>query len=1028
MLLLPWTNNCLHRISKGALYCLALAITAIVNAQSIPGHKLGSENGIPEVQYIMFAGKDCDGFLWIGTVEGLVRFDGINVKVYNTINSGLADNNIQSDFFEDVSGDVWFTTVKALNRYRRKEDNIESFQFKDENNVLLQKDYRLFYLQPKSNSLWLKVGNRIYVAPVKSPSLAAPIPGIITNSVNFSPELSPNEELMGIYGAPWIVDKGIEYFYKENGNRWKSRTFLKESLFSKKIKPPVVTKISVENDSTAWLLTEKQGIIRFNKHQPSESRQYLPGGLLELSIRDVALVEDNQLALATKEAGLIYFTTDKTEYSFHGSYNQLNSEDKISPGLNSVFIDNEIVVKTTKDGIEYEPVKTTFGSGGVIYLKTTDKVNSIVEDSKGKVWVSTINHGVYRYDLNGVFEAQYKYQLNGITRVPFESISELSVDKKGTVWCLSKEAVSYFDPNKKEWRLVLASEIPKFKLLHFESGKKLVSTSAGMMDLSASSSGYTLTREVELKNHQGYNYITPLKTSNDELFLHLNLNELNIFHWANQRFRDVGNIPFDNQIYGCVETDGGDSVFIGTGNGLVLITSTGDGSFKKLELFQEDWEIGKTSVWQPVLDLNNDLWIPTTKGLWHYGTNSEVLLQYQKEDGLPNTDFSLFGHICASDGKIWLATIKGAIVFQPTALQPYPIPPRLHLESLSLNGTPLHRAEFGGNEMLKLPASTSHTLELKFIGVGYYLPEKTQIRYRLNYYNDESEWLVSGNPADIKLIKLPYGEFELEVQAIGANGNKSPIFTKSIIIPPPIYLRKWFIALSTGLVLLMIYGVFRAYLNMKLRKQKMAHERELAKQEERIRIAGELHDDLGSGLSTILFLAGDIMEEERNKEKKEKLHKVSASASSLFDNMRDIIWALDKEDDSLENLLGRLRNYASQYLKTNQLALDAHWPDEIPACELTGEKRRNILLIVKEALHNIIRHANATNATIRCRVEHGRLFLQIEDNGKGLPDFDHKKKGKGLDNMAKRAENLGGKISFSSMPDKGTSVILEVQL
>ena len=190
---------------------------------------------------------------------------------------------------------------------------------------------------------------------------------------------------------------------------------------------------------------------------------------------------------------------------------------------------------------------------------------------------------------------------------------------------------------------------------------------------------------------------------------------------------------------------------------------------------------------------------------------------------------------------------------------------------------------------------------------------------------------------------------------------------------------------------------------------------------ERKRISTELHDDLGSGLSTIRFLSEIAMSQSKNVESKNQLEKISDMSNDLVDNMRQIVWAMNAEETTLENLIQDLKKYVNDYLDTNNLSLQLQVPETFPNRKLSGESRRNIFLVVKECLHNTVKHVEATVVMFTVEANE-KVKIILKDNGRGFNIEERKNKGNGLTSMSNRMKSSNG--TFHIENHIGTTVTL----
>ncbi|MGB4844855.1 MAG: ATP-binding protein, partial [Ferruginibacter sp.] len=194
-----------------------------------------------------------------------------------------------------------------------------------------------------------------------------------------------------------------------------------------------------------------------------------------------------------------------------------------------------------------------------------------------------------------------------------------------------------------------------------------------------------------------------------------------------------------------------------------------------------------------------------------------------------------------------------------------------------------------------------------------------------------------------------------------------------------------------------------------------------AQQEVRNRISADMHDDLGAGMTTI-SLYSELAKSKMSDNPIPEIDKISSSANELLNKMNAIIWSMSSSNDSLGNMIAYIRSYALEYFEDTGITCKINIPENLPNIEVIGEIRRNVFLVVKEALNNILKHAKATEVDINLtRVEDG-LTLYIQDNGVGI-DFEKLRQfGNGLKNMKKRMADFD--IEFNIENKNGTLITM----
>lgn len=236
----------------------------------------------------------------------------------------------------------------------------------------------------------------------------------------------------------------------------------------------------------------------------------------------------------------------------------------------------------------------------------------------------------------------------------------------------------------------------------------------------------------------------------------------------------------------------------------------------------------------------------------------------------------------------------------------------------------------------------------------------------------------------------------------------------------------------TAFLLLIIGLIFIAYfwkksLNL---KNMMASEKIIKETEEyeRFRIAKDIHDDLGSGLTKINFLSEIILKKaEHLPEIRNNSEAVKETAKKMIENMRDLIWALNPDNTTIANLLARMREYSTDYLEDYPIEIQNYFPENLPQTAITKEAHRELFMVVKESLNNIAKHAKATKVFFTAKITLDYLELSIKDNGVGF-NIETDKKGNGLRNMQSRLESIDGICTIISNNANGTEINVTVPL
>jgi signal transduction histidine kinase len=225
--------------------------------------------------------------------------------------------------------------------------------------------------------------------------------------------------------------------------------------------------------------------------------------------------------------------------------------------------------------------------------------------------------------------------------------------------------------------------------------------------------------------------------------------------------------------------------------------------------------------------------------------------------------------------------------------------------------------------------------------------------------------------------------------------------------------------------LAVIFLIARFIYRYQLRRQKTLLEKQLAVQFERQRISSEMHDDIGAGLSGIKLMTEMAKMKTKDEQSVSEIEKIYQSVGDISSKMKEVIWSLNTENDSLSSLIAYLQNQSRQMMENYPGRFNMLLPDKIPDIKISGDARRHIHLLVKEALHNIIKHSGADKVEIKISCN-DKLHIAVSDNGKGMDISQNNGTGNGMKNMRKRVQQLEGFFFIKNM--EGLTLIFEIPL
>ncbi|MBC7829662.1 MAG: hypothetical protein H7122_18105 [Chitinophagaceae bacterium] len=288
--------------------------------------------------------------------------------------------------------------------------------------------------------------------------------------------------------------------------------------------------------------------------------------------------------------------------------------------------------------------------------------------------------------------------------------------------------------------------------------------------------------------------------------------------------------------------------------------------------------------------------------------------------------------------------------------------------------------------------------------------EFIQTSYRLLGKSDTA-WIHAAKSRSVSFANLKPGKYIFEVRALGFNGRWGPIASHHFIVVPPFWQEAWFVILIGLLIALGVYMLYLYRIRQLMRLQKV-----------RNHIAADLHDEIGSNLTNISILSTlskkNIL---KPQEATEFLQRISEEVSSSSQALDDIIWSVNTNHDTLDETVSRMRRYAAELFDAANIQYELQLDVKFEEQKLIMEQRRDVYLLYKESVNNILKHAEAKHVTIKISIEHQMLILDITDDGKGFTMTNESGR-HGLQGMRARVDKWKGKIQIASAKNKGTSI------
>jgi signal transduction histidine kinase/ligand-binding sensor domain-containing protein len=514
---------------------------------------------------------------------------------------------------------------------------------------------------------------------------------------------------------------------------------------------------------------------------------------------------------------------------------------------------------------------------------------------------------------------------------------------------------------------------------------------------------------------------------------------------------------FDGKpILGLCETAEGNLWIGSAGGGLGCLEGTGCSSWTTQQGLPDDVVLGLVD------DSEGNLWLNTSKGLCRLprtvvakalksgGPRKAKLVFETEASASPNLNFGWPRALRSAEGRLWFATGSGLVGIDTRSWQPERPAPQVQIESVLADNRAL-KVEPAGEaaQPLKLPAKF-RALEFQFTALSFEAPEKVRFRHKLERF--DSGWIETGTQRHIAYGQLPSGRYEFHVTACNAEGvwNEAGAVL-AFVIPTPLWRSSWALALYGVAAAGSVAGSVRVVSHRRLRRRVTRLEQQQAMERERMRIAQDMHDEIGSKLTKISFLSelakGEI---KAPGALAEKVDSIAGTSRDLLKALDEIVWAVNPRNDTLEQLCAYLSQYAREYFQNTAVDCAVNLQPNLPKLAMSAELRHNLFLAFEESLNNVLKHSGASTVQVSIQVKEENLKISIGDNGRGFElgggtddrlatnrtsDGAAALAGDGLVNMEQRLAEVGGRFSIESRARRpadsnssGTTVTLSVSL
>lgn len=956
----------------------------ICTAQKYSFSHYDIEDGLIQSQ-VNYLSLDNQHRLWIGTLGGACRFDGKEFTPY-TRQNGLPTSFVNT-VFTDKAGHTWFGTQSGLAELAGKRiiNYPSPVNLKTKNVTAIAQDY--------AGTLWFIISNRLFKLYkgklqqqyIQRDTSKTPVHGLATDKKG---RLYASVDRKGLYylekgmwinmvsypaGNKGLVIRGIvfdkqdqEKIYLQSADEIYIVSNGNIQPFESKLLAGVkkpFASMAEDADGNLWLGADNGAYYLKNGHLIHFAAH---NGLTDNPISCIFNDADNNLWLGSQGNGVFKYEGDRI-ITFDRTQGLPDNQLVMGIAKNK---DNHIILGINGGGLISYDGKSLSDLTEALQKNVND-VQTIYSDEKGVIWIGTARKGLWKYDNKSItrIKGSEQYAINGI-----------SSDGDNNVWISTSAGCFYIE--KKSLRRLDNYATYASAILGIGRDSVIIGTQDGIQ-LAVNK---ILVRSFRLDELRTSSVYCMLKYK--ELII-IGTDDRGLFTWdrkngqvKNYSLKDGLN---SNTVYSLVADDHG-VIWAGTGRGVNSITYSGK---------------------KPGIITDN--------------SGPKDLIMESNE----NAAFY-------DDHKVWIGTTKGVLVYNTGTNTTRTAPPNIIIKSVRLlpqkadDDIPPDSVLTNG---VQIPYRQNH-LAITFLGIYLKNPEGVSYRYRLVGLDTAYSQPVKTNVVDYP--SLPPGNYTFEVKAFGSNGMASrSIASFSFGIIPPFYQTGTFRVLAVLFFILLGIGIQSYRHHIRLKRQRII---EATKQQESIRIrqqtAEDFHDELGNKLTRITVLS-EILDTKMSPDKpdqKKLLEQIRQNASSLYNGTKDILWALDPKSDNLYEILCHIKDFGNELFLDTPVEFEFNGIDEqLGEIRLPMEYSRNLPLIFKELLNNILKHAGATHATINLNQAKNELNLLLTDNGKGF-DKDIKRGGQGINNIITRTKRIGGDISFSSEKGLGTVVKLRIKV
>jgi signal transduction histidine kinase/ligand-binding sensor domain-containing protein len=960
-----------------------------------------AENGLPQNKVTAVV-QTRDGYLWVGTYSGLARFDGIRFTVFTDKNTPEMHGSHVSCLFEAPDGTLWIgsadgeVTIYKAGRFQTVEIHAA---------WIAGKISRI--TTDETGDVWL-LNETGLLARIRDGLVLTPQTGVASKLLSLARSTD---------GTVWVARDGLLSALK-NGQ---IHAFHGDAGLTNSY----VQGIGASRDGGLWVANDGR-IRKWKDNKWIQDLGAAPWGFSPLT----CLVETRNGALLAGTSRTGFFVL------FPGTEVKPINIDRLN-GSQTDWIQWIVSLMEDREGNLWAGT----GGNGLIELCPSSiqtisppdrwrgrAVLSVCPGRDNKLWVGTDGGGLYRFQDGGWSNFGYT---NGIGNSYVWSVAE---DLAGNLW-VGTWGAGLFLRDGDRFKVApgtekISSPIPALLcgrddslwagsttgLLHYQNGK---------IQWFTESDGKSL-RDVR----------AVAEDSNGAVWFGMAATGLACLENGRIRqFRKVDGLSSD--AIECLHFDEGGALWIGTFGGGLCRFKTGHFSVIDQEQGLPNSVIGDIED-----DGNGFFWMSSHGGIIRASkvglnecadgmTKRVACLSFGVNDGLPTIECTegLQPAGCKTpDGRLWFPTSKGLVVVNPNEVRINHLPPSMALEEVLVDG---ETATNTASPWRIQPGQ--NRFEFHYTGLSYIAPEKVQFQYWMEGL--EKDWEDAGTKRAADYSFLPPRDYVFHVRACNNDGvwNQTGVSLAFTVLPH--FWQTWWFRALTGLMLMAVASGTMWYdtrRRMRLRLEKL--ERQQAVERERVRIAKDIHDDLGASLTYITMLSESASD--KPVVSPTNLARIHGTARELTRSMDEIVWAVNPKHDTLDSLAAYLTRFAHDFLSAASIRCRFDMPVRVENWPLSAEMRHNIFLAFKESMHNVICHAAASEVCVSLKIEVKKIVLTVTDDGCGFDMArsqvdsplkpDRISQGEGLVNIRRRLAEVHGECDIQTAPGKGTTVKITV--